>query len=226
MTNEPEGRDAAVVRDLIERKRTSRGRTLVAIAGPPGSGKSTLAEAVARLVNAGEAATSAEAVVLPMDGYHLDNRLLEARGLLSRKGAPETFDAHGFRDAVHALADPLRTTYHPLFDRRLDLSIANAICIGPDASVVVIEGNYLLLGTEPWASASKAFSATVFVRPSTRVLQERLHRRWLDHGLDARAAMRRVEENDLPNAEFVIRESVRADVVLTQDDETRERGGA
>ena len=71
---------------------TGARRHLAAIAGPPGSGKSTLAEAVvAELVGAG-----IDAVLMPMDGFHLDNRLLEPRGLLPRKGAPETFDFGGF----------------------------------------------------------------------------------------------------------------------------------
>ena len=34
--------------------------------------------------------------MLEEHGFHLDNRLLEPRGLLPRKGAPETFDFGGF----------------------------------------------------------------------------------------------------------------------------------
>ena len=58
------------------------GRILVAIAGPPGSGKSTLAEKLhAQLVGRGE-----NAIVVPMDGFHLDNRILEARNLWRARG--------------------------------------------------------------------------------------------------------------------------------------------
>ncbi len=66
----------------------SHKRRLIALAGAPASGKSTLAHALCALVPG--------ACVVPMDGFHLDNALLEARGLLARKGAPETFDARGF----------------------------------------------------------------------------------------------------------------------------------
>ncbi|MCH2248226.1 MAG: hypothetical protein MK042_00350, partial [Cognatishimia sp.] len=59
------------------------GRSLVAIAGAPASGKSTLAaEMTGALRQAGR-----KARLIPMDGFHLDNAVLEARGLLSRKGA-------------------------------------------------------------------------------------------------------------------------------------------
>ena len=36
-----------------------------------------------------------EAALVPMDGYHLDNAVLVERGLLPRKGAPQTFDVDG-----------------------------------------------------------------------------------------------------------------------------------
>ena len=76
-----------------------QGRRLVALAGPPATGKSTLAGALCeRLSRDGQSA-----VVVPMDGFHLDNRILEARGLLARKGAPETFDADGFIALIRRL---------------------------------------------------------------------------------------------------------------------------
>ena len=50
----------------------------VAIAGPPGSGKSTLA--------ANLASVSDLLCLVPMDGFHLDNATLSARGLLAVKG--------------------------------------------------------------------------------------------------------------------------------------------
>ena len=36
-----------------------------------------------------------EAALVPMDGYHFDNAVLVERGLLPRKGAPQTFDVDG-----------------------------------------------------------------------------------------------------------------------------------
>ena len=58
-----------------------------------------------------------------MDGFHLDNATLEARGLLSVKGAPETFDLAGFKDLIDALVSGA-TTGFPTFDRDLDSVVA------------------------------------------------------------------------------------------------------
>ena len=67
--------------------------SMLAIAGAPGSGKSSVAIKLAKQIDA-------ECCIIPMDGFHLDNETLTARGLLSVKGAPETFDLAGFRAPV------------------------------------------------------------------------------------------------------------------------------
>ena len=87
----PDALAAAVARQLPAPD--SSQRQLIAIAGPPASGKSTLAQALVARLNV----ERPQAALLPMDGFHLDNGLLETRGLLARKGAAETFDLAGFR---------------------------------------------------------------------------------------------------------------------------------
>ena len=217
MTESTLEQDVELVCNLVKSERISGSRTIIGIAGPPASGKSTLAEAVVQSLNNSEPSVFPQAALLPMDGYHLDNRILESRGLLARKGAPETFDANGFCDAVRRLSLATRESFHPKFDRQMDLSIANAISIQPETPVVVVEGNYLLLESDPWSSLSEVFAATVFVSPPLEDLKDRLQQRWINHGLDPAAAMQRAVGNDLPNAELVLRESREADRCLNQN---------
>ena len=68
----------------VRARRVPGRRLMVAIAGPPGSGKSTLATELVGALNEGGGGSAA---LLPMDVYHLDNRILEQKGLLARKGA-------------------------------------------------------------------------------------------------------------------------------------------
>ena len=211
-------KDTQRVCDLISSCRKVGGRTIVAIAGPPASGKSTLAEAVVHALNARHSTSAPVAALIPMDGYHLDNRVLEARGLLSRKGAPETFDAHGFCSAIKAIQTAENELFYPVFDRSMDLAIANAIPVHPDTPVVVTEGNYLLMDQDPWRSLADVFSATVFVSPTMDELKNRLQNRWLEHGFDPATALDRASRNDLPNAELVLRSSRNADLTLRQND--------
>jgi len=217
MTDSTLEQDVEMVCDLVRSEGTYGGRTIIGIAGPPASGKSTLAEAVVQALNTREPSIIPRAALLPMDGYHLDNRILESRGLLARKGAPETFNANGFCDAVKRLSVATRESFHPKFDRQMDLSIANAITIHPETPVVIVEGNYLLLNSDPWSTLVDVFAATVFVSPPLDDLKDRLQQRWINHGLDPAAAMQRATGNDLPNAELVLRESREADVKLTQN---------
>jgi pantothenate kinase len=208
--------DARLVCDLVKASLRGNSRAIIAIAGPPASGKSTLAETVVRLICSESDSAVPQASLLPMDGYHLDNSILKSRGLLARKGAPETFDADGFCSDVKRLTSARRELFYPRFDRQLDLAIANSIVIHQQTPVIVVEGNYLLLKSKPWSSLRDVFTATVFLRPSLDILQNRLMQRWKDHGLDPQAAKLRVAGNDLPNAELVLRESREADLHLSQ----------
>lgn len=184
-------------------------RLIIAIAGAPASGKSTLAEAVTQNL----LAQGKSAALVPMDGFHLDNRVLAARGLLARKGAPETFDAPGFLRLVQALRDG-RDVIAPVFDRDRDLAIAGAAVIPGDAAVVVVEGNYLMFDEAPWRALAGEWDLTVRLDVPLAVLQERLIARWRAHGHDLAEARARAMENDIPNARRVIEKALPCDITL------------
>lgn len=182
-------------------------RYLVAVAGPPASGKSTLAAQLAAAINV-QAGAMVSAIV-PMDGFHLDNSVLEALGLLSRKGAPETFDAQGFVTMVRTLAGATDdVVWIPAFDRKADAVVADAMQVTPEQRILVLEGNYLLSERAPWCSVHNLYHETIFLNPDISVLKERLIARWRYYGLSEQAAYEKVVFNDLPNAEWVLRYSV------------------
>jgi len=182
-------------------------RRLVALSGAPGSGKSTLSEPLAAMLT--ERGVRSE--VVPMDGFHLDNRLLEARGLMPRKGAPETFDLGGFKRLCHALRADDEVIY-PLFDRSRDLAIAGAAHVGQDCSVAVIEGNYLLFDEPGWRDLADLWDVSIRLDVPLADLEARLVQRWLTHGLDQAAAEARARGNDLANAQRIASARLPADL--------------
>ena len=202
----------ALAGQLALRAEARAGRLVVALAGPPGAGKSTIVEPLCGALRARGLATE----ILPMDGYHYDNGVLEVRGLLARKGAPETFDAAGLALSLRALTAPGAPDLAvPVFDRALDLSRGSARLIAAETRVLLVEGNYLLLNRAPWDRLRPLFDVTVELSCPLEALEARLMARWLDLGLPEAVAREKVEGNDLPNARTVAEESVPAEFRIT-----------
>jgi len=204
---------AKLAETAIDRAGTNR-RFIIALAGPPGVGKSTLSEAlVAEFAERGQGAA-----IIPMDGFHLDNAVLEARGTLARKGAPFTFDADGYTALLwRFLIEPDHDVAVPVFDRKLDLARAGASIITPEHRFLIAEGNYLLLDEPAWAQMAELFDLTVMLTAGLGELRQRLINRWLGYGLEPEQALARALTNDIPNAELVLSKSLKADLEITSD---------
>jgi len=183
------------------------GRAIIALTGPPGSGKSTCAESLA-----GELETLGRCVqIVPMDGFHLDNRLLEASGLLPRKGAPETFDLAGFTHLITRLrSEPV--IIYPLFDRERDIAVAGAGEVSADCDCIIVEGNYLLFDEPGWRELAPFWDISIHLTVSENLLRARLVQRWRDHGLAEEAAQDRAERNDMANARRISAAALPADL--------------
>ena len=207
-----------------QRSMASDKRLIVGIVGAPASGKSTLANRLETSINK-QAGQDNRAVVVPMDGYHLDNTLLDKRGLRAVKGAPQTFDATGLLELVKRLRADLTTEvqeaepiYIPVFDRQNDLARCAASAVLPQHRIVLLEGNYLLLKRPVWCEFAAYFDLTVFLQVPLPILEQRLIKRWLNNGYDEPAARKRALSNDIPNAHVVSKESSEANLTVSLSD--------
>jgi pantothenate kinase len=175
------------------------GRLWIGIAGPPGAGKTTL---VAALVAALQARGVAS-VGIPMDGYHLTraelDRMPDPAAAHRFRGAPFTFDGDRFvrdvREARRAGAFSF-----PGFDHAAGDPVADAHPLQASSSIVLVEGNYLLLDEKPWSELPACFDETWFLQCSLPTAKRRLAARHMaawDWPLEK--AMERVEDNDARN---------------------------
>lgn len=199
--------------DLIFKKHRHQQRILVGVTGPPGSGKSTLAEAVVAKINS-HPGYQHQAALLPMDGFHLDNATLQQQQLMARKGAPNTFDVNGFIDLLLRVKSNHNDIHYPLFDRARDCSLADAGLLKKDVTIVVVEGNYLLLDVPQWNKIMPLLDTTIFLKPALKTLESRLLQRWLDLGYTPADAEAKAYGNDLINAKLVLDTSLSADLTI------------
>ena len=206
----PAAEDVAGLARLISEKSSGTRRFMVAIAGAPGSGKSTLAERVCdALLAKGE-----HAIVVPMDGFHYDDAILNARGHRPRKGAPFTFDVLGFENLLKRIKDREPDIAIPVFDRSMELARAGADIVSADARIVLVEGNYLLLKDAPWNRLRPLFGLTVYLNVPKPELEQRLIQRWLDHGFDMDYARNWIASNDMLNIATVMERGADADLII------------
>jgi len=195
-------------RGLVEPGR----RRILGITGAPGAGKSTLAEAVV-------AALGADAVLVPMDGFHLANAELERLGRRDRKGAVDTFDAAGYAALLRRLRDGAESlVYAPLFRREIEEPIAGAIPVPREVPLVVTEGNYLLVDFGGWASVRRLLDEVWFLDLPAELRLDRLVRRHEEFGKPPRQAWQWAHGTDQRNADLVAATRSRADLVICLTD--------
>jgi len=203
----------SIVANLLKAREDQR-QYVVAIAGPPASGKSTLSKALSNHLNG---INDLRSVVVPMDGFHLDNDRLDDLSLRHRKGAPETFDFNGFATLLRRLGRSSQPIYYPTFDRVLDKAIAGKGVVYPEDQVILVEGNYLLLDVQPWSQLKALFDHSIFINIPIDVLRSRLIQRWLDLDHTPEEAKARALSNDIPNAALVCDGSIKADQLMSLD---------
>ena len=150
-----------------------------------------------------------------MGGFHLAQAELVRLGRADRKGAPDTFDVAGFVALLARLrwqADDV--VYAPVFDRHLEEPVAGAIPVDPRVPLVVVEGNYLLHGDGRWALVAPLLDECWYVETDEDIRLQRLVERHVAHGKAPDAARDWALGPDQRNAELIVANRWRADLVV------------
>jgi type I pantothenate kinase len=123
--------------DLIDliRERATAGPFLVGIAGPVAVGKTTIVHELAR----GLRSDGRSVRVISTDAFLLPNAVLNERGLLMRKGFPESYDALAIGEALRRLRSGETACVHVHSHDAYDIVADVTESIEP-ADVILIEG--------------------------------------------------------------------------------------
>ncbi|XP_022146044.1 putative uridine kinase C227.14 isoform X2 [Momordica charantia] len=175
---------------------------IVGLAGPPGSGKTTIASEVVRRINMlwPQKASSMDsrvepadvAAVLPMDGFHLYRSQLDAmenpEEAHARRGAPWTFNPQLLLTCLKTLRNQ-GSVYAPSFDHGVGDPVEDDI-----------------------------FVSLQFIEIDINKSMQRVLKRHISTGKPLDVAKWRIEYNDRPNAELIMKSKKNADLVIRSID--------
>jgi pantothenate kinase len=201
---------AALAEYLWEKSAEGAQRIIVGIVGTPGTGKSTFAEQLHEQFAPGTS------VIVPMDGFHLANGIIDDTPLRQRKGAIDTMDGGGYVALLHRLRlrdEPV--VYAPSYRRGLEEPIAASIPVPASAAIVLTEGNYLLADVSPWDRVRGYLDEAWYVEVPRELRMKRLIQRHIKYGMSAEMALRWASGPDEDNAVLVESTRARADRFIT-----------
>lgn len=204
---------------------------IVGLAGPPGSGKTTLASEVVQRLNKLwlQKASSLDsqvkplnvATALPMDGFHLYRSQLDAmedpEEAHARRGAPWTFNPELLLTCLKTLRNR-GSVSAPSFDHGVGDPVEDGIFVSLEHKVVIVEGNYLFLEDGTWKEISALFDEKWFIDIDIDKAMQRVVERHILTGKPPDVAKWRIEYNDRPNAELIMKSKRKADLVIRSVD--------
>ena len=187
-------------------------RVIIGLIGKPGAGKSSLSKYLLKHL------PKETTALVPMDGYHLSNAQLKTLGRADRKGAPDTFDANGYVELLKRIKTNFNDEiYFPIFHRDIEESIAAEGVVHPHTTLVLTEGNYLLVESDGWAGVADSLTESWFVDVDNDKRMARLVARHIKYGKSPEEAHAWANGTDQRNAELIETTRMKAGVIFHLD---------
>lgn len=93
----------------------------------------------------------------------------------------------------------------PTFSHSLKDPVPNSLLIPPSATIIILEGNYLLFDQPKWRDIAPLMDFCVFIRVGLDIMRWRVACRHVEAGIepDFESGFQRVDANDVINARMV-----------------------
>lgn len=189
-------------------------RAAIGLTGGPGVGKSTIAAEVVAALNAQAPGLAA---YVPMDGFHMKHKKLEALGTAHEKGMPHTFEGALFAEFLARLKTATGPVNGPGYSREIEDTVEDAFTVDGKVRVLVVEGNYLLLPDSPWDAIKPLLDLSIFIHVDRDKVFNRLMKRHgeaLGGGFTYERNLEHVNRVDLSNYDLVEKSAGRADLFI------------
>ena len=133
---------------------------VIGVAGSVAVGKSTFARILRALLSRWPAHPRVDLVTT--DGFLLPNRVLEARGLLERKGFPESYDVRGLVEFMASVKAGESAVHAPVYSHQAYDIVAGEFQVVDRPDIVIVEG-LNVLQTGPRVFVSDFFDFSIYM---------------------------------------------------------------
>src|SRR5262245_50976973 len=105
------------------------------------------------------------------DGFLLPNRILEARGLLARKGFPESYDVRSLLQFMADVKSAKGAVHAPVYSHQAYDIVAGEFQVVDRPDIVIVEGLNVLQTANARVSVSDYFDFSVYIDANERDIE-------------------------------------------------------
>jgi len=191
-------------------------RVVIGITGPTGAGKSVVAVLFKAFARQARLPFALESVTL--DAYHYPNGFLrshfsEGAPLKQVKGRFDTYDVAALARDLQAFASGAKLAF-PAYSRKLHDPVPASIPVATPATLLVLEGLWLLAELGDWARIKPLLDFCYFIDSDKERTRQAVIKRHMTGGRTFEDASRHYEEVDGRNSDLTLQTRPKANRVI------------
>jgi pantothenate kinase len=195
---------------------SKKSRVIIGIAGPTGAGKSVVAVLFKELAKHASLPFAFESITI--DAYHYPNSFLyshfsEGTPLKQVKGRFDTYDVQALVKDLQAFAAGENVSF-PAYSRKLHDPVKNSTRIGEKATLLVVEGLWLLSEMGEWNNVGPLLDYCYFIDSDKDRTRQAVVRRHVTGGRTLEDAAKYYDEVDGKNSDLTLQTKHHADEVI------------